>query len=83
MQTALKTLGAAALAVSLGMAAGSGALAKGHGQNAAGDGVPGTNVGAETAGPAQSLGGVRGNGKGPADTPAGANPGNSENAGRD
>lgn len=80
MHIPTKTLGVAALALSLGMAASTGALAKGHGQGMSGD--PGADVGSETAGPAQGLGAARGNGNGPADTPAGANPGNSENAGR-
>lgn len=75
------------MALSVGSFFTSDAFAKAHNQGIGDgspnqDGVPGTNVGSETAGPAQGEGAEQGNGKGPADTPAGAEPGNSENAGR-
>lgn len=78
---------ASALIVSLGLITAPGVFAKAHNQGIGDgspnqDGVPGTNVGSETVGPAQSEGAEQGNGKGPANTPAGAEPGNSENAGR-
>lgn len=51
------------------------ALAKGHDQGATED--PGANVGAETVGPAQTLGGLLGNGN-----PNGGGAGGSGGAGR-
>jgi hypothetical protein len=73
-------IAASALALAIGVATAPGAFAKAHDQGQTA--TPGANVGAETVTAAQTLGGKRGNGKGPGDTPAGANPGNSENAGR-
>ncbi|MEX2553619.1 MAG: hypothetical protein WD627_11545 [Actinomycetota bacterium] len=69
-----------ALIASLGLVTAPGVFAKGHNQGATES--PGTNVGSQTVGPAQGEGAEQGNGKGPADTPAGKAPGNSENAGR-
>lgn len=66
--------------LSLGLASASGAFAKAHDQGSTDD--PGENVGTQTVGPAQTLGGALGQGQGPADTPAGANPGKSEDAGQ-
>jgi hypothetical protein len=71
---------AATLVLALGAVTAPGAFAKGHDQGQTD--TPGANVGAETVSSAQTLGAARGNGKGPGMTPAGVNPGNSENAGQ-
>lgn len=77
--TYIKPLAASAVTLALSLAAPA-AFAKGHNQGLTDD--PGTNVGMETAVPAQGEGAEQGNGKGPSDTPAGAAPGNSGNAGK-
>ena len=68
---------AAALGAIFAATAATGAFAKAHDQGQTT--VPGMNVGTETVGPAQSLGGIKGQrpvGKGPSGSPA------IENAGR-
>lgn len=79
MSNVLKKLVAIGFAASLAMGTASVAYAKAHDQGSTDS--PGQNVGAETAGPAQGLGGAVGNGNGPAGTPAGEAPGNSGDAG--
>jgi len=75
----IKSTAVSAAVLALALAA-SAASAKGHNQGLTN--VPGENVGSQTVVASQGEGAEQGNGKGPAETPAGAAPGNSGSAGK-
>lgn len=75
----IKSTAASAAVLALTLAA-SAASAKGHNQGATD--FPGENVGAQTVVASQGEGAEQGNGKSTADTPAGAAPGKSGDAGK-
>lgn len=79
MQTLTKTLTALGLVLAMGLASAPEVMAKGHDQGSTTD--PGSNVGSETAGPAQGLGGISGEGRGPADTAAADSPADADGGG--